>query len=233
MLGVAVEEGGDKAVDDLFSTPPTTDEHQLDPWTLIADHAVPIPVDEPELERRRRSSTTARSVQLGWLLLLSERIPVEQALTAADGWGGDAYVAYDKSGSQLRADRLPSATPPRRHADEGALRRLGGQSAQEPGQRVVERLPAAVRVVRPGTQGQASVATQSSAGGRRARAEPHVPLGDRSPSPGSPIPQARCSSDLLVRRLTVKQLNDPKVDPALVRRIIAPCLAPADLGSAA
>ena len=40
MLAVAVEEGGDGAVDELFDAPPTTEEHQLDPWTLIADHAV-------------------------------------------------------------------------------------------------------------------------------------------------------------------------------------------------
>jgi hypothetical protein len=41
---------------------------------------------------------------------------------------------------------------------------------------------------------------------------------------GVPVDRARCSADRLVRELTVKQLNDPKLDPGLVRRIIAPCL---------
>ena len=38
LLAVAIQQGGDGAVDDLFRSPPTTEEQQLDPWTLLADH---------------------------------------------------------------------------------------------------------------------------------------------------------------------------------------------------
>ena len=31
-------------------------------------------------------------------MVLSERLPTEQALTAVDGWGGDSYAAYDRDG---------------------------------------------------------------------------------------------------------------------------------------
>ena len=37
MLALAVKEDGDEAVNLLFAKPPTTDEHLLDPWTLIKD----------------------------------------------------------------------------------------------------------------------------------------------------------------------------------------------------
>ena len=38
MLAVAVQQGGDREVDNLFRSPPKTEEQQLDPWTLVADH---------------------------------------------------------------------------------------------------------------------------------------------------------------------------------------------------
>ncbi len=36
---------------------------------------------------------------LTWYLMLAERLPLPQALAAADGWGGDAYVAFTESGN--------------------------------------------------------------------------------------------------------------------------------------
>ena len=60
LLAVAVQQGGDAAVDNLFRSPPTTEEQQLDPWTLVADHQGFLTVPKPELPdgdevlRRRR-----------------------------------------------------------------------------------------------------------------------------------------------------------------------------------
>ena len=162
MLAVATEEGGDGAVDDLFENPPTTDEHQLDPWTLIADHSVPIPVDTPKLDAGEKEFDDGPFGSVAWLLLLAERIPVEQALTAADGWGGDAYVAYEKNDRSLRADRLPRGHRGGRHADAGRPARMGGQGAEEPGQRLRGRLRACCsQSCDPGPKAK-HVATESS-----------------------------------------------------------------------
>ena len=62
MLAVAVQQGGDGEVDNLFRSPPKTEEQQLDPWTLVADHQGFLTVPEPDLPdgrevlRRRRAS---------------------------------------------------------------------------------------------------------------------------------------------------------------------------------
>ena len=34
----------------------------------------------------------------GWLSMLPERVPPLRALDAADGWGGDAYVTFERDG---------------------------------------------------------------------------------------------------------------------------------------
>jgi hypothetical protein len=47
---------------------------------------------------------------LKWLLLLAERIPAPDALRAADGWGGDAYLAYEDAGRVcVKADVVGAA----------------------------------------------------------------------------------------------------------------------------
>jgi hypothetical protein len=35
---------------------------------------------------------------LTWYVLLAERIPLLDAFDAADGWGGDSYVAFEREG---------------------------------------------------------------------------------------------------------------------------------------
>ena len=36
--------------------------------------------------------------ELRWLLVLAERVPAADALRAADGWAGDAYLVYEHQG---------------------------------------------------------------------------------------------------------------------------------------
>ena len=224
MLGVAVEEGGDEAVDDLFRRPPTTDEHQLDPWTLIADHAVPITVEEPELGKNEKKFDDGPFGALGWLLLLAERIPVDQALTAADGWGGDAYVAYEKDGvSCVRIDYVgdtPEDLTQMKHA-------LGAWLAKAPKSPASSKLQGSKVVFQscdPGAKAR-KVANESSQEAL-VLALRRTYLSTQLVHSGFEIPKARCSADVLVRRFSAKQLNDPKLDKATVQRALAPCLAP-------
>jgi hypothetical protein len=221
LLAVAVEQGGERAVDALFRRPPATEEHQLDPWTLVQDRAVAIDVATPELDEGEEEFDDGPFGAVSWLLVLAERIPVKQALTAADGWGGDAYVAFERDGTacvrmhyrgdtgqdvrQMKvalkawAARLPTAQASVRR--EGSLLRF---ESCDPG-------PEA-----------AAVATQSSQDAILL-AMSRTYLSTALAKSGLEPTMARCAADRLVRRLKLKELNDPELDPARVHRITAPC----------
>lgn len=94
LLALATELGGDDAVDDLFEDPPTTEEHLLDPWTLLADEDEAVEVDTPDLKGKEEDFDDGTFGSPSLLFVLAERIDVRRALAAADGWGGDQYVAF-------------------------------------------------------------------------------------------------------------------------------------------
>jgi hypothetical protein len=96
MLRLAVELDGNDSVDRLFRNPPTTEEHLLDPWTLIEDDQDAIKVDEPKLEEGDDEFDDGDFGALGWYVVLAERLPLMDALDAVDGWGGDSYVAFER-----------------------------------------------------------------------------------------------------------------------------------------
>ena len=223
LLAVAVEQGGDRAVDKLFERPPTTDEHQLDPWTLVEDHAVPLDVPTPKPAEGEESFDDGPFGAVMWMLLLAERIPVKRALTAADGWGGDGYVAFERDGVacvrvDYRGDTLQD------------LDQMGAALTTW-----VARLPEASASVKvsgsmltfescdPGPQAT-SVATKSSKDALLL-ALSRTYLSVNLVKGGLEEGVARCAADLLVREFSLKELNDPEIDPQRVRRIIAPCQA--------
>jgi hypothetical protein len=96
MLGLAVKLDGNDAVDQLFRTPPETEEHLIDPWTLIEDHQDAAKVTEPELDKGDDEFDSGDFGALGWYIVLAERLPLVTAFDAVDGWGGDSYVAFER-----------------------------------------------------------------------------------------------------------------------------------------
>lgn len=221
MLAVAVEEGGDEAVDGLFANPPATEEHLLDPWTLIEDHAVAIPVGTPALGKGEKDFDDGAFGAVGWLLLLAERVPVEQALTAADGWGGDAYVAYEKGGTScVRIDYRGDSQQDVNEL-QAALRAWTAKAPASPASVKVQGARLLFQSCDPGSKARRVANESSEEALTLALSRTYL---SATLAGSLPAGKARCAADLLVRRLTVKQLNDPEVDPALVRRIIGPCL---------
>jgi hypothetical protein len=99
--------GGQTDVDKAFDQPPTTDEQLMDP-PKFTSHEAALTVNEPALPDGVDAKSKKDSGDLGettWYVFLAERIDPLQALQAADGWGGDAYVAYDQGGKTcVRAD---------------------------------------------------------------------------------------------------------------------------------
>jgi hypothetical protein len=97
LVGAAAQLSGNDGVDRLLRHTPTHEIALLDPFQAIAGRtggSMPFPAVPSGDKRFDRGEFGA----LGWDWLLSERLPLRQALSAADGWGSDAYVAYDQAG---------------------------------------------------------------------------------------------------------------------------------------
>jgi hypothetical protein len=226
LLAVAVEQGGDRAVDELFRSPPRTEEQQLDPWTLIADHQGFLTVPEPQLADGEKALPDSGGAfgAFGWLLLLSERVPLEQALTAVDGWGGDASLAYERDGTSCFKANYRGDTPADLREMQTAL------------QAWVGKLPASAGVTR---DGMTLLFTSCDPGKKAAKvatgrsmdaltlALSRTYLSITLVKAGAPVPVARCGADRLVRTFSMAELNDPKVDPQRVAGAVAPCRAKA------
>ena len=91
-------DGGQTRVDDAFKHPPVDDEQLIDPRQFVHDRG-PLDVDKPSLPDGVKDELD--SGDLGateWYLMLAERISPQDALEATDGWGGDAYVAFEQDG---------------------------------------------------------------------------------------------------------------------------------------
>jgi Zn-dependent peptidase ImmA (M78 family) len=91
-------DGGQREVDEAFKKPPVDDEQETDPPEFIHGRG-PVQVDKPSLPDGVKDESDSGDLgAVTWFLMLAERIPPTQALQAADGWGGDAYVAYEQAG---------------------------------------------------------------------------------------------------------------------------------------
>ncbi len=98
LLKIIAADGGNSAVDAMFTDPPTTDTQLLDP-RAYKQHRDALPVDEPPLPSGVSATTDDGDFgALAWYLFLAQRIDPVQALGVVDGWGGDAYIAYEQDG---------------------------------------------------------------------------------------------------------------------------------------
>jgi hypothetical protein len=95
LLELLVEDGGNRAVDEAFRDPPTTGEHLLEPLSYL-DGDQPADVDPPSLpDGVDEPIDEGHMSAVDLYLILGTRIDPFEALTAADGWGGAPFVAYE------------------------------------------------------------------------------------------------------------------------------------------
>jgi hypothetical protein len=223
LLAVAVEQGGDRAVDDLFRSPPTTEEHQLDPWTLIADHQGYLTVPEPELGDGEKSFDDGTFGALGWLMLLSERLPNKQALTAADGWGGDSYTAYERDGTSCVKIDYRGDTPEDLAQMQGALQAWVAKGPKRSASVDQQNLTLVFQSCDPGKDAPKVATGRSMDALTLALTRTAISLA--LVRNHLEVPVARCAATRLVGEFTLAQLNDPDshVDPQRILRNIAPC----------
>jgi hypothetical protein len=133
-----LDAGGERRVDAAFADPPLTSEDILDPqgW-LAGKREVPVPApkaDGPELDHGTYGESTLE-------LTLAPSVGGATARTAADGWGGDRYVAWDAGGGKVCV-RARFAMDTRKDLDQvtAALRTWSRDSGA-----TVEREPSTVR----------------------------------------------------------------------------------------
>lgn len=218
-LSLAAQTGGDEAVGELFRRPPTTEEHALDAWTLVADHAVPIGTAWPALARGEKELGHGSFGAVSWLLVLAERLPPEQALTAADGWGGDAYVAFTRDeASCVRIDYRGDTSQDVR---EMRMALVDWSAAAPVGSAVVRRSGTLLTLesCALGAAGPTTTGPRDALAMAANRTDLSGTLVDHGWSPA----RARCGADLLVRALTPEELKVSRLDGTRIHQLTASC----------
>lgn len=114
-LGLAMTQtvsaqGGNAAVNHLVRTPPTHDAVLLDPVRAITGHTSAVHVPRAPLATGERLLESGEFGAVSLYLMLASRVPQAQSLAAADGWGGDSYVAYRHAGKTCLRLRFAGRT---------------------------------------------------------------------------------------------------------------------------
>jgi hypothetical protein len=99
LVDTVATDGGTAAVDDLLTTSPVHDVALLDPLRVLAGDVEGRPVEVPQLDRGDKKWDSGEFGAVFWYLMLAERLPLNDALKAVDGWGGDAYVSFEHAGT--------------------------------------------------------------------------------------------------------------------------------------
>lgn len=99
MVQTVAQDGGNSAVDTLFRDPPTHEDALLDPLEVIEGDIDAADVAAPKLGKGERKFASDEFGALSWYFVLAQRMPMRDALDAADGWNGDRYVAFDRDGT--------------------------------------------------------------------------------------------------------------------------------------
>ena len=95
MLDALIAVDGEGAVDAAFQAPPTSEEHVIDVSAFLAGD-LPVEVRPPALRDGEEELSREEFGMLSLLLMLGERLGFEDAWRAADGWGGAAFVSFER-----------------------------------------------------------------------------------------------------------------------------------------
>jgi hypothetical protein len=195
--------GHNDAVDALFAQPPSTEEHLLDPWSLLIDEEPADKVDEPTLPPGEKAFDTGTFGALGWYLVLSTRIPLVDALDAASGWGGDAYAAYRADGNPCIRIDFVGDTPGDSEQMAGAVRRWAAKGPR--GAVTVRTNGAQVHLTSCASDRQKPVGSVPDDALALPLTRTYISIG--ALSSGAPPITARCVANEFVHRLPLDRLQ--------------------------
>lgn len=219
MVQTVAEDGGNAAVDRLFRDTPTHEASLLDPFEAIAGDLDAAKVATPSLTTGEQKFESGELGVITWYLMLAERIGARDALATVDGWGGDAYVAYERDGTSCMRAAYQGDTAGDTTRMLGALRRWvraapgAPASVKQSGKQVV------FDSCDPGTKADVGK-DASTVALELVTVRNYLGLGImHSDVPAKP---ARCIAGRLIQAYPVKRLEDPQFgakDPAVQARV--------------
>jgi hypothetical protein len=209
----------DDHIDELLQDPPPDDSVLLDPLKALGDIRDSADVKIPKLADGEKKFDSGQLGTLVTYLMLAERIPLKEALAAADTWRGDAYLGFKRknvlcarvdyaTSSNKAAARLTSAF-------EDWIADQPGSSAtiSSEGDRVT------FESCDPGKG--AKLANDASEDALRLVATRSY-LGASGIKAGASVKAARCFSSRMIDEFSIANLNDPTFganDPAVIKRV--------------
>lgn len=226
MVQAAAASDGNDGVDDLLRTPPTHDIALLRPLQELSRATKAADLANPQ---RPKGSDEVESGELGaltWYLMLAERLPLRDALAASDGWGGDAFVAYDDEGTTCVKAQYAGRTRTDSRVMEAALQRWvdaapEAKAGVKGNGRIVK-----FRSCDPGTGATVGADASEDAVGL---ALTRTYLSVAMLRGGAPDRVAACVADRATKVYSVEQLNDPDFGAgdagvqARIRQMAAAC----------
>jgi hypothetical protein len=206
-------------IDNLLENPPPDDSVLLDPLKALSDIRDSASVKVPKPATGEQKFDSGQVGSLVTYLMLAERIPLRDALAAADTWRGDAYLGFKRK--NVLCARVEFAA----RSDKGAARLMSAFEdwiAAQPG--------SAATVSRDGDRttfescdpGKAAKLTNDASEDALQLVATRGYLGAGMVRAGAPAKVARCFSRRVIEEFSVADLNDPQLamhDPAVVKRI--------------
>ncbi|HEX2892648.1 MAG TPA: hypothetical protein VHO29_01425 [Marmoricola sp.] len=221
LVQAVAQDGGNTAVDNLIRDAPTHDASLLDPFrVLLADRDAKRPPD-PAIPGSDKRFDHGEFGAVMWYLMLAQRLPLVDALTAVDGWGGDSYVAYEHDGVTCAraAYRGQEAADTARMLQ--ALQQWIAAVPSTPASVQADGADLLFQSCDPGTGGTVGKQVSEKA---VALAVARTSLGITVLRTGAPDQYARCIADKLIRAYTVAQLSDPQFgrnDPSVRGKVLS------------
>jgi hypothetical protein len=198
--------GGNTAVNKLFRHPPTHESSLLDPFQVLAGHTGAAKVALPVLRAGEKKFDSGELGVLTWYFMLAERLPLTQALAAADGWNGDAYVAYVHGGSSCARMAYTGRTPLDTTHMYSALQSWVAAAPGSPASVTRAGNVVHFQSCDPGTTAQVGKDDSEEA---NALLTTRAGLAIGLIRGGAPIAAARCIAGRMVQMFSVTALNDP------------------------
>ena len=101
--------GGNAAVNALFKNPPIHEIQLMEPW-LVGQKWTPHSFSKPVLAKGDKSLGRGEFGAYYLYLLLTQKLSINQALAAADSWGGDQELSYTHNGQACMAISFTGST---------------------------------------------------------------------------------------------------------------------------
>ena len=223
MVSAVAEKGGNAAVDALFRDPPAHEAALLDPMTLVAGQSGAVKVETPAVAEGEKKFAADEFGALSLYLVLAERLPLVDALTAADGWGGDRYVAFDRDGTTCARMRIAGDSGQDTSRLLEALRRWvdAGPHAE-----AIVRRDGDVVTFESCDPGKKARTVNDASGDALTVANIRAQLGTQVLHEGAPVSTARCFGDRVVRAFPISTLTAAEIsaaDQARLRQLAVGC----------